>query len=108
MYLKINKKKLEIVELSTFSQKLKGIKFLLEPIDYAIKFPNRKWITTVFLCQRVDIVMTDKDENIKRIYKNVKSEKYFFPKLKVSNIYFLPLKTAQDLKIGEKLKITNN
>lgn len=104
MYLKINnKKKYEVFELTEFLERFKALKFDLEKLDYVLKFPNRKIVTTVFLCQKVDIIMTDKDDKILYLYSDVKSEKYFFPKFKVKNVYFLPLECAKEYRIGEKL-----
>ena len=107
MYLQVKKKKIKIIELKGFSHRFKGLKFVLEPIDYGVRFSKKKCVTTNFLCQKIDIVLTDKDENILYIYENMKTEKYIFPKRKVYNVYFLPLNTAKNLKINTKLKIIN-
>lgn len=106
MYLKVKNKKYEVIELTKFWERFKELKFKLEKLDYVAKFPNRKIVTTVFLCQNVDIIMTDKEEKILRLYTNVKSEKYFWPRFKVKNVYFLPLNCAKEFKIGEKLEFS--
>ncbi len=106
MYLKIsNKKKIDIIILKSFWEKLKGLKFNFDKLNYGIKFPNKKLISTVFLCQRVDIIMTDKNNKILYLYSNVKSEKYFLPKFKVKDIYLFPLETAKEFKVGDILPI---
>lgn len=105
MYLKIKKKKIQITELNSFWERFKGLKFVLEPLDYGLCFPNKKFVTTNFLCQRIDIILTDKENRILYIYENFKSEKYIFPKRKVYYVYFLPLNTARHFSIGEKLPI---
>lgn len=106
MYLKINNKdKLEIVELKSFWSRLKGIRFSFEKLDYCIKFPNKKLLNTAFNCQRIDIVMTGKNDKILYIYQDVKPEKYFLPKFKVEDMYFLPAGAAKALKVGESLPI---
>lgn len=107
MYLSIKRKKIEIIELNSFFSRLKGLKFVFEPIDYGVLFPKKKGITTIFLCQKIDIVMTNKENKILYIYTSVKSEKYFLPKLKVYNIYFLPLGTGENLEIGDTLYLRN-
>ncbi len=104
MYLKIKNKKIEIYKLTKFTERFKGLKFILEPIDYGLYFPNKRWISTNFLCQNIDIVLTDKDNIIISIMENVKSEKYIF-KFKTKNIYFLPLGTSKYLTIGKKIPI---
>lgn len=107
MYLKIKKKKYEVVELNKFWERFKGLKFVLDPINFIVRFPKKRFITTNFLCQRIDIVLTDKDDNILYIYENFASEKYILPKFKVYNVYFFPLNTACNFKVGEQLKIKN-
>lgn len=105
MYIKINKKRITIVEKIGFWERFVGLKFVLEPIDYGMKYSKRNWFNTNFLCQRVDIVLTDKDEHICYMYENFGTEKTIFPKRKVYNVYLLPLGSISYLKIGDLLKI---
>ena len=105
MYLQVKRKKIKLIELTKFWDRFKGLKFILEPINYGLRFPKKRFVTTNFLCQRIDIVLTDKEDNILYIYENMKTEKYIFPKRKVYNVYFLPLNTVKDLKANTKLKI---
>ena len=105
MYLQVKNKKIKIIELTGFWNRFKGLKFVLEPIDYGIKFSKKKFVTTNFLCQKIDIVLTDKEDNILYMYKKMNTEKYIFPKRKVYNVYFLPLNTVKNLKLNTKLKI---
>ncbi len=106
MYLKIGKEKMEVVELTKFWERFKGLKFCLEKLDYGIKFPKKKLVSTIFLCQRIDIIMTGKEDQILYLYSNVKTEKYFLPKFKVKDIYFFPLGTAKEFKKGDKLVLS--
>ncbi len=105
MYLQVKRKKIKIIELKKFWDRFKGFKFYLEPITYGLKFPRKKFVTTNFLCQKIDVVLTDKEDNILYMVENMKSEKYIFPKRKVYNVYFLPLNTVKNLKLNTKLKI---
>lgn len=105
MYLKVNNKKIRINKLTNFFDRIKSLRFILEKIDYGLLFPKKHGITTVFLCQKIDIIMTDKENKILYIYKNVKSEKYFFPRRKVYNIFFLPLKTADNFNKGDIIEL---
>jgi hypothetical protein len=105
MYLQVKRKKIKLIELTKFWDRFKGLKFILEPINYGLRFPKKRFVTTNFLCQRIDIVLTDKEDNILYIYENMKTEKYIFPKRKVYNVYFLPLNTVKDLEPNTKLKI---
>lgn len=103
MYLKIGKKKIEVIELTKFWERVKGLKFYLEKLDYGIKFPKKKLVSTIFLCQRIDIIMTGVNDKVLYLYSNVKPEKYFLPKFKVKDTYFLPLGTAKEFKVGDTL-----
>ena len=105
MYLKINNKKIKVIELRKFTERFRGLKFVFEKIDYALYFPNKSFINTNFLCQNIDIVLTDKANKIIFLKENVSSEKYIY-KFKARNIYFLPLETAKYLEIGEKIPIS--
>ena len=104
MYLKIKNKKIEIKELTTFKERFKSLKFNLHTIDYGILFKNKKLASTYFFCQKVDICFTNKDNIIVDLLENVKSEKRYL-RLKSHNIYYLPLNTCKNLKIGEQLNI---
>ncbi len=107
MYLQVKRKKIKLIEPQGFWNRFKGLKFVLEPINYGLRYSKKKFVTTNFLCQRIDIVLTDKEDNILYLYENMKTEKYIFPKRKVYHVYFLPLNTVKDLKINTKLKIVN-
>lgn len=104
MKLIINKNTINIFPLNGLINKFKGLKFVLKPIKDGYRFKSR-YANTYLLCQRVDIIMTDKDNNILFIYNNVKSETFIFPKRKVYYTYFLPANTCKDLKTGEILNI---
>lgn len=106
MKLIINGNKLDIIEKNDFLNKLKGIKFILEPIKDAYRFKSH-YANTYFLFQRVDIIMTNEKNEILYIYKNCKTEKLIFPKINVKYVYFLPLGTTKDLEINQELKIIN-
>lgn len=103
MNLQIKNKKIEVIEYNKFKDRIKSLKFVLEPIDNGIKIPNTRIINTYFFCQRIDICVTDKEDKIILLYENVKSEKLKFL-WKKYNLYYLPLDTAKELKLGEKIK----
>ena len=105
MYLQVKRKKIKLIELTKFWDRFKGLKFVFEPLNYAIRFPKKKFVTTNFLCKKIDIVLTDKEDNILYMYENMKTEKYIFPKRKVYNVYFLPLNTVKNLTKNTKLKV---
>lgn len=103
MYLKVGKRKIEVIELITFWERIKGLKFCFLKLDYVIKFPKKKLVSTIFLCQKIDIIMTGYNDEILYLYRNVKPEKYFLPKFQAKDTYFLPLGVANKFKVGDTL-----
>lgn len=102
MYLKIPNKKIEIKEYTTTKERLKSLRFQLEPIQDGIKLPNKKVMNTYWFCQRVDVCFTDESDIIIETIPNMKSEKIRWNP-KTRNIYYLPLDTVKHLKIGNKI-----
>ena len=105
MYLKIGKKKIEIKEVTTFFERLKGFMFVLDPIKTGLCYPKCRSIHTYMMCQPIDIVMTDKNFQILYLYPKLKSEKIIFPKRHVYYTFELPVGCCEALKIGETLNI---
>lgn len=106
MKIEINKKKLKINEINGFWNRFKILKFELKPLkNEVILFSKRKFLSTYFFCQKVDIIMTDENNVIIYMYPKIKSEKRIFYKRKVYNTYILPLGSCEHFKINDKLKI---
>ena len=101
MYIKVHNKKIDIKCCTSFIDRFKSLKFILEKLDYGIMIPKKKFINTYFFCQRVDVCVTDKDNKIVILYENYNSEKHKF-KWKFYNIYYLPLDTVKYLKVGDE------
>lgn len=104
MNIKVNKKKWNVVEITNFFDKFKGIKFILNPIQDVYRFQSH-YANTYFLFQRVDIVMTDAKNKILYLYPNCKTEKFIFPKRKVRYVHFFPVNSCQSLEIGQSLNV---
>ena len=105
MYLKVNNKKLLIREMVKFTDRLIGLRFYFPTLDFAMKYPKKKRINTYFFFQKVDVILTDKDEKIIHMIEKCPTEKKIRRKRKVYNIYFVPLGTVKNLKVGDKLYI---
>lgn len=105
MYLICNKKKIEIEDCTTFFKRLKGFMFQMDPIKSGKRFPKCNSIHTYFMFQRIDVIMTDKNNRIIKMYPNLRSEKMILPKKKVYYTYELPLGTCENYKIGDVLII---
>ena len=103
MYLKL-KKKIEIKEMKDFKEKWKSFRFYFDKIDYGLLYNKRRLANTYWFVQRVDICFTDENNIILDLLENVKSEKLVL-RVKAKKIYYLPLNTCKQLKIGKKLPI---
>jgi hypothetical protein len=103
MYLKVNNKKLYIREMTKFMDRLIGLRFCFQTLDFAMKYPKKRRINTYFFFQKVDVILTDKNEKIIKLIENCPTEKKIRRKRKVYNIYFVPLGTVKELKVGEVL-----
>lgn len=107
MYLKINKrKKLEIKELTKFKDRFFTLQFVFDPIDYVVKIPKKRKTHTYFFFQKVDVLMTDKEEKIIWMMESIKTESKIRRRKNGFNIYFLPLGSVDNFKIGDKLQFT--
>ena len=105
MYIKINDKKVKLIEANTFFQRLKGLKFVLGPLNYGVRFPKKKSSNTNFLFEKIDVILTDKDEKILFLFEKVGTERKIRRRKNVYNTYFVPVNTVKDLKVGETLAL---
>ncbi len=105
MYVKIKKNKFKVRELNKFTERFVSYKFYLKPIKDVLRFPHKRWFTTYLYCQRVDIVMTDKNNKILYMYPNLNSEKKIWPKRGVYYTYVFPAKSTSCLRVGDTLKL---
>ena len=105
MYIKVKNRKVMLVEANTFWERLKGLKFVLGPLEYGVRFPNKRSSNTNFLFERIDVILTDIDEKILYLIENLGTEKKIRRKKDVCNTYFVPRETVKDLKVGDKLDL---
>ena len=92
-------KKMEIKEAKTFFQKLKGLMFK-NKINYILKFKTNE-IHTFFMKCNIDIILTDKNNKILYIYRNLKPNKIILPKKNVKYTYETPINYYDKIKIGD-------
>ena len=104
-YIKVNNKKIKIKNITSFYERFKSLRFVLDTISIGYYFPNKKGINTYFFCQKVNIYQVDKDNKILYCHLNTKSEKFIFRKGKVKDIYILPLFVKDYYKIGDIIEI---
>lgn len=105
MHLSYNNKKIIIEDCTTFSKRLVGFMFIKKEITKGKKFPKCNSIHTFFMFQKIDVIMTDKNNKIIKMYPNLKPWKIILPKRNVYYTYELPLKTCNNYKINDTLKI---
>ena len=96
--------KIKIYEAKTFKQRLFGLMFK-KNIDYCLLFKKCNSIHTFFMKEKIDVVMTDKNNKIIYIKKNMKRNRIILPKKNVYYTYELPSNFIKDLKINDQLKI---
>ncbi len=104
-YIRNGKNKIKFKTVTSFKDRIKGFRFYLYPIKEGLCYPKKKMINTYFLCQKVDIVVTDKENNILAIYPSIKTECFIRPRLKAYYIYLLPEKSSKGLENYDKLII---
>jgi len=104
MYIIVNKNKILLKEANTFYKKLMGFMFK-KKINYGLVFKNCNGIHTFFMKEEIDVILTDKSNNILYLYPNLKKWRVLLPKKNVYNTYELPKGTIKNLKINDKLKI---
>lgn len=87
MYLILkDNKKLEIKEYKNFIKKLQGLMFKKEKINYIVRLNNCNSIHTFFMKQNIDVIITDKKNNILYKRKNITKNKVIFP---IKNGYYV-------------------
>ncbi|MDD5979948.1 MAG: DUF192 domain-containing protein [bacterium] len=87
MYLILkDNKKLEIKEYKSFFKKLLGLMFKKEKINYIVRLNNCNSIHTFFMKQNIDVIITDKKNNILYKRKNITKNKVIFP---IKNGYYV-------------------
>ena len=99
---------MKIIEAKTFFQKLKGLMFQTK-FDYILKFKTNG-IHTFFMKCNIDVFLTDKNNKILYIYRNLKPNKIILPKKHVKYTYEMPIDYLKNIKIGDNFptKKTSN
>ena len=91
-------KNMKIKEAKTFFQRLKGLMFQTK-INYIMKFKTNG-IHTFFMKIPIDVVLTDKNNKILYIYRNLKPNKIILPKKHVKYTYEMPTNYLKNIQVG--------
>ncbi|MDD2489768.1 MAG: DUF192 domain-containing protein [Bacilli bacterium] len=89
---------INIIECNNFKSRLLGFMFRIPKINHGLLFPNCNSIHTLFMFQKIDVVMTDKKSNILYMYENLKPFRLILPKKEIINVYELPIGSIKKIK----------
>lgn len=92
---------MKIKEANTFLKRLKGLMFK-KNIDYILKIKTNG-IHTFFMKMDIDVYLTDKDNKVLYIYKNVKPNKIILPKKNVKYTYESKVNYIKNVKVGDTI-----
>lgn len=85
MHIALKKENITIKYCDTFIKRLIGMSFKKKKQSYIFCFPKCNSIHTFFMFQNIDVIMTDKDNNILYTYENMKPNCIILPK---KNVYY--------------------
>jgi len=94
---------IKVIEAKCFKDRLFGL-IGKKNIDYCLLFKRCNSIHTFFMKEAIDVVMTDKDNKIIYIKKNMKKNRIILPKKGVYQTYEFPNNYIKNLKKGDILK----
>ena len=90
-----NTNNLTIKECNSFKDRLIGFCFKKNKLNYGLLFNKCNSIHTFFCFQNLDVIMTDENNNIIHVYKNLKPNKIILPKKNVKKVYEFSLGIIQ-------------
>lgn len=105
MYIKDKNNKIYFEDCTTFFKRLIGFMFKIKKIETGKRFPKCNSIHTFFMFQNIDVIITDKDNKIIKIYPNLRPNRIILPKKNVYYTYELPTNIITNYHIGDILKI---
>lgn len=85
MYIEYKKENITIKYCNTFIKRLIGMSFKRHKQNNIYCFSRCNSIHTFFMFQSIDVIMTDKDNNILYTYQNMKPNHIILPK---RNVYY--------------------
>lgn len=104
MKMVIDGKEIPLIDANSFKDKLLGLMFK-KNINHSLRLKTRS-IHTFFMREPIDIIMTDKDNKILFIHRNVQKNRIIIHR----NVYYtyeFPKNTIRNLKIKDYLKIND-
>lgn len=89
MHVIIDKTKFNLIDCVSFSSRFMGLMFTRD-FDYCMRFGKCNSIHTFFMKTNIDVVMTDMDDNVLYVFKDLKPWRVILPKKGVYSTYELP------------------
>lgn len=89
MHINVGKKKFNLIDCDSFQSRFMGLMFVRD-FDYCMRFKRCNSIHTFFMKTNIDVIMTDKDDNVLFVFKDLKPWKVILPKKGVYSTYELP------------------
>ena len=93
----------KIKEAKDFKDRLLGFMFK-KNINHGLLFKKCRSIHTFFMKENIDVILTDKNGAIIKIYYNLKPNRIILPKKNVYYTYELPAGFIKNLKINDIIK----
>ena len=94
---------IKVIEAKSFKDRFFGL-MGKKNIDYCLLFKRCNSIHTFFMKEPIDVVMTDKNNRIVYIKKNLKKNRIILPKKGAYNTYEFPNNYINKLKKGDIFK----
>ena len=85
----VGKKDIDIKMCNKFFSKLIGLMFKRN-FNYGLCFKRCNSIHTFFMREKIDVIMTDKNNKVLYVYNNLKKYRIILPKRKVYYTYEIP------------------
>lgn len=88
-----------------FKDRLSGMMFKKKKDNLIYFFPKCNSIHTFFMFKNIDVIMTDKDDNIIKIYINLKPFRIILPQKNIKNVYEMDCNLIKNIDSYNKVKI---
>ncbi len=105
MFLMCDNSIIKLDECNSFKKRLIGFMFYKKKITSGKRFKKCNSIHTFFMMQKIDVIMTDKNNKILKIYEGLKPNRIILPKRKVYYTYEFPLGVSSVYKVNDILEI---
>lgn len=94
MKIQINDKSIPLRDANTLGKKIIGLMFK-KNINYTLRL-RCNGIHTFFMREKIDVILTDKTNNVLFIYRNLNKNRIILPKKNVYYTYELPKNTIKE------------